>query len=162
MSEAVKKIVTPISIEYTITPGAAPTKFLRGIKEGRLLGQRCPKCSKVYLPPRGSCTVCAVPTVEEVEVSDQGTVTTFCVVNIPFYGQVQEIPYVCAAVVLDGADLPCFGVVQEIAVEEVRMGLRVQAVWVAPEERGYTLENIKYFKPSGQADAPFESYREHL
>ena len=40
-------------------------------------------------------------------------------------------PYVCAAVLLDGADIPFIHVMQECALEDVRMGMRVQAVWVA-------------------------------
>ena len=81
MSEAkkgVQSIVTPTRLEYEFTPGEAATRFLRGMQQGRILGQRCPECSKVYVPARGSCPRCGVATRDEVEVSDKGTVTTFC------------------------------------------------------------------------------------
>ncbi len=162
MSEPIGKIITPIRLEYLVTPGEAPTRSLRGMKEGRLLGERCPNCSKVYMPPRGSCPMCAVPTSEQVELEHTGTVTTFCVVNVQFYGQVQEIPYVCASVLLDGADIPFFGVIQECPAAEVRMGMRVEAVWVDDDAREYSYTNIKYFRPNGEADAPYDSYKEHL
>ncbi len=162
MGDPIKKIITPMSLDYKITPGHAATPFLRGLVDGRLMAQRCPKCSKVYIPPRGSCPTCAVPTEEEVQVSDRGTVTTFCVVNLPFYGQAVEIPYVCASVLLDGADISFFFLIQETPVEEVRMGLRVEAVWAPPEERTPSLESIKYFRATGEADAPFDSFKEHL
>jgi hypothetical protein len=42
------------------------------------------------------------------------------------------------------------------------MGMRVKAVWVPDAELGPTLRSIRYFKPSGEPDAPFESYQEHL
>lgn len=157
-----KGIVTPISLDFTITPGEATARFLKGMMEGRILGQRCPKCRKVYMPPRGSCATCAIPTEEEVELSNKGTVTTFCVVNLPFYGQAVEIPYVCASVVLDGADLPFFCLLSECPVDEVRMGMRVETVWCEPSERKPTLENIKYMRPTGEPDAPYESFKEHL
>ena len=70
MSDPIKKIITPMRLDYRITPGHAQTPFLRGLVEGKFLAQRCPKCAKVYIPPRGSCPTCAVPTEEEVE--------TFC------------------------------------------------------------------------------------
>ena len=52
-------------------------------------------------------------TEEEVELPHTGIVTTFCVVNVQFYGQEIEVPYVCATVLLDGADIGLFGLVQE-------------------------------------------------
>ena len=55
--------------------------------EGKLVGQRCPTCEKVYIPPRSACPVDGTPTAEEVELPDTGNVTTFCIVNVPFLGQ---------------------------------------------------------------------------
>ncbi len=161
MSEAIGSIRTPIRLDYTLTAGRAQSRFLKGIGRGRILGQRCPECKKVYVPPHGSCPTCAVPTEEEVELSDTGTVTTFCIVNLPFYGKELEIPYVCASVLLDGADVTSFHLIQEIPADQVRMGMRVQAVWVPPEELKPTLQSIKYFRPSGEPDAPLEIYKEH-
>jgi uncharacterized OB-fold protein len=158
----IKMATMPSRLEYVITPGEAPARFLRGILEGRILAERCPRCEKVYMPPRGSCATCAIPTREQVELSAKGTVTTFCVVNLPFYGQAVEIPYVCASVVLDGADLPFFCLLAECPVEDVRMGMRVEAVWCDPADRKPSLENIKYMRPTGEPDAAYESYKEHL
>ena len=105
-AEPVKSIVTPTRLDYTYTAVGAQTRFLNGISRGRILGQRCPQCRKVYVPPRGACPRCGVPTDEEVEVSGQGTVTTFCVVNVPSENIHLELPYVAAHILLDGADIP--------------------------------------------------------
>jgi uncharacterized OB-fold protein len=147
-------------IDFTAYTGTAQSRFLKGITERRILGERCPSCSKVYVPPRGSCPTCGVPTEEQVELAGTGIVTTFCVVNIPFAGQAVECPYVSASILLDGADIPLFSLIQEIPFDQVRMGLRVEAVWA--DELRPTLESIKYFKPTGEPDAEFESFREHL
>src|SRR5262249_31509450 len=96
MATVVKSIETPLSLEYTHTAGRAPTRFLRGMAQGRILGQRCPECRKVYVPPRGSCPRCGVPTEEEVEVSGKGTVTTFCIVRIPSDALSVDPPFTCA------------------------------------------------------------------
>jgi len=162
VSEPITDIVTPIRLDYDIAAGEAQRPFLRGLAQGRLMGQRCPQCSKVYMPPRGSCPTCAVATREEVQISDSGTITSFCIVNLQFYGQAVEIPYACCSILLDGADLPFFHLVQEAAADEVRMGLRVKAVWVPDEERTASFESIKYFKPSGEPDASYESYKDHV
>lgn len=161
--EPVRSIRTPIELIYDYTPGYATSRFLKHIRdEGRLIGQRCPSCGKVYVPPRGSCAACGVATDEEVPVSDRGIVTTFCVVNVPFYGQKIEIPYVSATILLDGADIGLFHLVQEIPADQVRMGMRVEAVWVEPDQRTPSLESIRYFRPTGEPDAPFEDYEEYV
>jgi hypothetical protein len=158
MSDPVTGIISPLRLEYTYTPGRAASRFLNHIAERKILGQRCPKCSKVYVPPRGSCPKCGVPTREEVTVADTGTVTTFCIVNIPFAGSV-PVPYVSAHVLLDGADIPLMSLLQEVPAEEVRMGMRVQAVW--KDDPGPTLLSIEYFKPTGEPDVPIEKLLEY-
>lgn len=158
----VTTLATPIRLEYQVTAGAASSRFLRGLVEGRFLGQRCPRCGKVYLPPRGSCPTDGVATAEDVECGPRGTVTTYCVVNVPFRGQSIQIPYVCAQILLDGADISFMGLVQEIPAGEVRMGLRVEAVWAPPEERGPSLDSVKWWRPTGEPDADYESFRAYL
>jgi uncharacterized OB-fold protein len=111
------------------------------------------------VPPRGACPTCGVSDGEAVEVKDTGTVTTFCIVNVPFEGQTMKLPYVYASVVLDGADIPLLHLV-EVPAAEARMGLRVRADWAA--ERKASTESIRCFVPSGEPDAAFESYAEHL
>ena len=43
--------------------------------------------------------------------------------------------------------------IQEVAVDDVHIGMRVEAVWVPDDEIGPTLESIKYFRPNGEPDA---------
>ena len=162
MSEPVTVLETPIRVDYAFTAGLAQSRFLKGLSEGRILGQRCPRCGKVYVPPRGSCPTDGVPTTDEVELANTGTVTTYCVVNVPFQGQSIAIPYICAQILLDGANLAFMGLIQEIPADQVRMGLRVEAVWVPPEELGPTMASIKYFRPNGEPDAAYESFVEYL
>lgn len=42
------------------------------------------------------------------------------------------------------------------------MGMRVKAVWRDKSEWGHTARNISHFKPSGEPDADYETYRSHL
>ena len=41
------------------------------------------------------------------------------------------------------------------------MGLRVEAVWVT-DELAPTLASVKYFRPSGEPDADYATYKENL
>lgn len=155
-------IVTPVQLDYTYAASAEESRFYRGLAEGRILAQRCPKCEKVYVPPRGACPVDGVPTRDEVELPDRGIVTTFCIVNVPFLGQRIQPPYVSAYVLLEGADIPFLHLVLGCDAHEVRMGMRVEAVWKPREEWTTSMENIDHFRPTGEPDAPYESYATHL
>lgn len=161
-TDPVTIIETPSRIDYRYIAGRAQSRFLRAIAEGRIVGQRCPVCGKVYVPPRGSCPTDGVPTAEEVELPGRGIITTFCVVNVPFLGQTIDIPYVAASILLDGADIAFQHLIQEVDASDARMGMRVEAVWKPREEWGHTLENIAHFRPTGEPDADFETYKEHL
>jgi len=161
-AEPVTSVVTPIRLRYQHMVSPEETRYLHGLAEGRLLGQRCPACGKVYLPPRGACPTDGVPTTDEVELPDHGTVTTFCIVNVPHAGQRQQPPYVAAYVLIDGADIPMLHLILGCPADQVRMGMRVSAVWRPREQWGTTPENIEYFRPTGEPDAPYESYAHHL
>ncbi len=158
----IEMITTPIRLRYQHTASAEESRYLRGLAEGKIVGQRCPACGKVYVPPRGACPVDGVPTSTDVELPDTGTVTTFCVVNVPFQGQRVKVPYVAASVLLDGADIAFQHLVLGCDPGEVRMGMRVRAVWKPRDQWGTTAENIDHFEPTGEQDAPYESYAHHL
>jgi len=83
-----------------------------------------------------------------------GTVASFCVVNVAFYGSEMEITYVSANILLDGSELPLMHLIQEVPAAEVRLGMRVEAVWVPDAELSTTLESIKWFRPTGEPDGP--------
>jgi uncharacterized OB-fold protein len=158
--EPVTGITVPIRLEYEINAGRAPSKYLRGMAEGRLIGQKAVGSDQVYLPPRGSDPTSGAPTEIEVEVAQNGTVTTFCVTNIPGLSEnAPEVPFAAAQILLDGANTPYLGLIQGIPVDEVRMGLRVKAVWdenLRPDARC-----LKWFEPNGEPDAAYESFREY-
>jgi uncharacterized OB-fold protein len=155
-------IITPVRLHYLHSASAEESRYLRGLQEGKIIGQRCPVCGKVYVPPRGACPVDGVPTTTDVELPDVGTVTTFCVVNVPFQGQRVPAPYVAAQVLLDGADIAFQHLILGCDPADVRMGMRVRAVWKPREEWGTTSENIDHFEPTGEPDAPYDSYANHL
>jgi uncharacterized OB-fold protein len=160
--ETVDMIITPVRLSYDHTAAPGETAYLRALAQGRLIGQRCPACGKVYLPPRGACPVDGVPTADEVELPDTGVVTTFCVVNVPFRGQQVTPPYVAASILIDGADIPFQHLVLGCEPDQVRMGMRVRAEWKPREQWGYSSENIDHFRPTGEPDAPYDSYASHL
>lgn len=161
--DVVKVIKTPVQLEYKYSAGQSATRFLRAMKEGRLIGQRCPVDGRVYFPSRGSCPQHGVPIEgEPVELVDRGTLVTFSIVRIPADAVPLDVPFVTVQVLLDGADTILMHLLGNCPVEEVHMGMRVKAVWKPREEWEESVANIVYFEPSGEPDAPYDSYKEHI
>jgi uncharacterized OB-fold protein len=153
--------VTPSAIEIQHTASLPESTFLRGLEEGKLLGARSGKNGKVYFPAREADPATGQPLDQFLELPDKGTVTTFAIINIPFAGQRIKPPYVAAYILLDGADIPFLHLILEIEAADVRMGMRVQAVWKPREQWGLGIDNIDYFRPTGEPDADYDTYKHH-
>jgi uncharacterized OB-fold protein len=156
-TDPIKYVDTNMYLPFDYTAGDCRATYLRALKDRRILGSRCSKTGKVFVPPVRSSPESFAPAAEIVEVSDRGVVKTFCVVNIPVYGRDLQLPYVCASVVLDGADLGIFALIQEVDVGEVRMGMRVAAVWKPDGERQGDHTDILHFKPTGEPDVSLDT-----
>ena len=107
-----------------------------------------------------------------MEIADTGTVTSWTVLTpIQYHGQQEREDYALASILLDGAD----GTIGQqrlldIPLDEIRMGMRVAAVWADEAERGtepadsrgYGFGNaIRGFRPTGEPDADRETYEKH-
>jgi uncharacterized OB-fold protein len=160
--EPVKYIDTHVRLPYHYVAGDYRAKQLRAFAEKKILGSKCSKTGKVFIPPVPNSPESFAPCTEFVAVPDRGVVTTYCVVNIPVIGRNLELPYVASSVALDGADISIFALILECKPEDVRMGMRVEAVWKPDGERQGNHEDILHFRPTGEPDAPFESFIHRL
>ncbi|HET9874163.1 MAG TPA: OB-fold domain-containing protein [Mycobacterium sp.] len=160
--DPVTMVITPIELEIQHSASYPESAYLRALQEGKLLGARTGESGKVYFPAREADPATGLQLTDFVEVADKGTVTTFAIINIPFLGQQFTPPYVAAYVLLDGSDIPFLTLVSDIDANEVRMGMRVQAVWKPREQWGYGIDNIEYFRPTGEPDADYDTYKHHL
>lgn len=160
-----------ISLDYTIRPNPVAEAFGSALADGRITGHQCPNCHLVYVPPKGFCPICTIETTSEheVPVADTGIVTAWTVLTpIQYSGQQERFDYALASILLEGAD----GTVGqqrllEIPLDEIRLGLKVAAVWAPPDQReaddrGYGLGTaVDGWRPTGEPDAPAADYLEH-
>ena len=162
MTEArknIEMIECPIVLNYNFSAGRATTRFLRGMKEGKLIGQRSPLTGKVIVPPRGACPESGLPTVEEVPLPDTATVITFTIVHLPIPTSKLDPPFIVANLVLDGSDQTFIHLVSGCANEDVKIGMRVKAVWKDKSEWDYSMDNIAYFAPTGEPPVDIEALK---
>jgi hypothetical protein len=157
--DPVSRVTIPARLDYTYHPGTSQTRYLRGLADHRLLAERCPECTRVYIPPRGACPTCGTATSEPLELPDTGTVTTYCIVNIAAKGLDIEVPYCYAYVLLDGAHVGLHARIGGVSYDEVHVGQRVSAVWNEDYAGQTTAAALSHFVPTGEPDADPETYQ---
>jgi len=154
---------SPIYLDYHYIAGRSSAEFLKATHEGRLLGRRSRGTGKVLVPPQGVCPETGDFLGEVVELGHSGTVIGFTVVHLPIPGSELKPPFAVANILVDGADEAFSHLVGECEAADVRLGMRVEAVWKPHEQWGYGLENIRWFRPIDEPDVDLEALKvEHL
>jgi len=110
-------------------PDSESTPFWDGMREGRLMLQRCASTGEHLFPPVTFCPG-SLERPEWVQVSGKGTVFSWIVVRHPVPRDVyaDDVPYVVALVTLDeGCRMT--GNIFDCPPDEVRAGMPVEIVF---------------------------------
>ncbi|MFX0170840.1 MAG: 3-oxoacyl-ACP reductase FabG [Candidatus Hodarchaeota archaeon] len=74
-------------------------RFLVALREGKLEGTKCTKCSTLYYPPRANCKECLTDEfIQPSEFSGEGKILSFSEVHVPPAGFERFAPYTVAVV----------------------------------------------------------------
>ncbi|HSJ54605.1 MAG TPA: Zn-ribbon domain-containing OB-fold protein [Anaerolineae bacterium] len=134
---------------YAWDTGVAIGRYLQELKAGRLVGVRCDECRRIVIPPRSFCEWCYKPMDDWVPLPDTGTVNTFSLCYVTWDMQYLDEPQIPAVIDIDGTR-PTVGIMHmlgDVSPDDVRIGMRVQAVWKPPEEREGSILDIRHFRP---------------
>jgi len=134
---------------YDYSAGRYAGYFLQQLKENkRLMGIKCPKCRRVFIPPRPACGYCFVRNEEWIDLGDEGTLWGYTVVQFPFLdpmtGEERPIPYGYGFIELKGASTRMQHFVTASDLNKLKIGMRLKAVF--REDRKGSLADIRYFK----------------
>lgn len=142
-----------MALPYTYFAGKTGSFFLTAIRDRKkIFGTRCPRCGKVYVPPRQTCELDLAPLQDNwVEVGSRGVITNFTVVRYDDRHLPRKAPFVLAMILLEGADTPLLHIVEGIPADEVATGMRVEAVFGGRETS--TILAIDHFIPAGGGES---------
>lgn len=108
-----------IAMPYTLTTGASAGQFLAELVAHRLVGSRCPDCSRVMVPAQDFCGACGGAAGQDLVVlPSTGTVTAIT----------RTADRTLAFVRVDGAGSDMLHRLLD-APDDARIGSRVEAVW---------------------------------
>jgi len=139
-------------LRYAWDTGQAVGRYLEGLKEGKLIGKKCNECNRIMIPPRMFCELCYRPSDEWVTLKDTGTVNTFsvCYVNWDASRLPQGAkPHLPAVIEIDGASegMGILHLLGEVDPKDIKIGMKVKAVWKPANERIGAITDIRYFRP---------------
>jgi uncharacterized OB-fold protein len=136
-----------VDARYAWDAGVAIGRYLDGLREGRILGRECRGCERVLVPPRLFCERCFRPTDAWTPVEPTGVVQTFSICHVRWDMERLAEPELPAVVSIDGSDGGLLHKLGEVAPEDVRVGMAVEAVWRPEAERTGSILDIAYFRP---------------
>ncbi len=134
----------PVTSRYSF--GLAGERFYRGIKdEGKIYGTHCEKCERTYVPASLFCERCMRELDTWIDVGTAGEVHTFTFLYEDLEGKRKPDPDIIAFIRLgDGGLVHKLG---EVEKDQVKIGMRVEAVFKAESEREGSIQDISYFRP---------------
>jgi len=129
--------------------GRYGSRFFMALRdEKRLLGIRCPRCRKVYVPPRQVCGPCFERMEELVEVASTGTLVAYTILRFSFLdpetGKQKPVPYGYGFIQLDGSDNAFQHFIEIRDEARIHIGARMRAVF--RDTRRGTLGDIRHFE----------------
>ena len=139
-----------IPVNYKYTYGLANEDFFRTImKKGKFLASKCESCDVTYLPARVFCEQCMSHLDNSFELPAVGEVFSFTVCCENMDGSPKDKPDVIVAVKIDGTDATFVHYLDDkVALEDIEIGMRVEAVFKPKAKREGSIFDIVHFKPS--------------
>lgn len=135
--------------DYLYTSGVAGDRFFKHLmKKDSFLATRCPKCDKVFFPPRLFCEdcFCEIPDKGWTEVPARGTIRLFTIATLDAHGNELEKPRVVALIDIDKTDGAMLGIIKTKDLKKDFCGKKVKAVLRPKNKREGTLKDILYFE----------------
>lgn len=149
-----------VSVRQKFATGPVMGKFLKALKEKKILSIKCPVCGRLQSPPREVCAICRVRNDEWVEIGPNGEMRMleYCYYASPdpLTGETRETPYGAIGILLNGCkkEEVFWHLLRPDHLDKVEMGIvigdrvvkgtRLRPVWA--EERTGTIDDIKYFE----------------
>ncbi|MFQ5891447.1 MAG: Zn-ribbon domain-containing OB-fold protein [Candidatus Methanofastidiosia archaeon] len=141
-------VMGEIPVEYFYTAGIAGERFFEEMRENaRILGRKCKKCDIIYVPPRIFCERCFERLEEWVSLENRGKILTYTISYIDMNDEKLEEPIIIAFVKFDYVHGGLVHRVSEVDLDDVEIGMEVEALFKGKKEREGSIMDIKYFRP---------------
>ena len=140
--EKLRSWTDQIPFHYQYTAGVAGERFLRGLREGRILASECTNCGKKFIPPKVYCVECYREIRGFKQVGPEGVVAALTESRVGFEGKRLAETKTFAFIVFKGVT---GGLIHFASGNELEIGSKVVPKFRAPTRRQGTILDIEGF-----------------
>lgn len=136
-------------VQYLYTAGVAGERFFQTLRtKSRFAVTACAECRITYLPPRLYCEQCFGDLSQTwADVPPYGRVHSYTIVHQDHDGQRLKDPVVVAFVRIDGTDGGLLGRLLKVRIQDIRLEMPVEAVFVPVRRRQGRMDDLLGFAP---------------
>jgi hypothetical protein len=123
-----------IRADFNFWVGRYLDKFFDNLENKKLVGNKCPKCDDVFVPPRKICGKCnmVIPLEENwVDLPDTGTLLNYTItpyrVNDRTHRKAKDL--LLGMVQIDGSNTSIVYRLMNLNPNEVKIGMKVKIEW---------------------------------
>ncbi len=136
MSE--KVVVTEkgfVRAEFSFWVGRYMDKFYDALENKKIIGNKCPKCEKVFVPPRKICGGCNEEIALDenwVDLPDTGTLLNYTITNYKVSDRTArkgKKSQIIGIVQIDGGDTAIIYPLLNMEPDAVKIGMKLNVVW---------------------------------
>ena len=124
-----------VRAEYAFWVGKYMDKFFDAFENKKVLGNKCPKCEDVFVPPRKICGKCniTIPFDQNwVEIPETGILKNFTITHYKINDRASrkvKKPQIIGMVQLDGSNTAIVYKLLDIKPEELNIGMKLKVEW---------------------------------
>lgn len=123
-----------VRAEYAFWVGQYMDRFYDGLEKKKIVGNKCPKCGDVFVPPRKICGKCnmTIPLNENwVDLPNTGTLINYTITpyRINDRGSRTAKPQIIGIIRIDGSNTGIIFRLLNIEPKDVKTGMKVKIEW---------------------------------
>ncbi len=124
-----------VRAQFEFWVGLYLDKFYDALENKKIIGNKCPKCGKIFVPPRKVCGECntIIPLEENwVDLPDTGTLKNFTITHYKVNDRgVRKVkkPQIIGMINIDGSDTCIVYRLLNIEPEDLKIGMKVKIEW---------------------------------
>lgn len=139
------------NLDFAVNLGDVHRRFFEGLEEKEVVGNECPDCGKVFIPPQPHCDTCFTETEGWIVTDGEGVIDSYVVTYFQFRNM-PEPPYVTGVIRVGDSNTGLLHFVGGVDYDDadelmhkVESGMEVRPVWA--DERDGSIQDIEYFEP---------------
>ncbi len=124
-----------VRAEFAFWVGRYMDKFFDAFENKKIIGNKCPKCEDVFVPPRKICGKCniTIPFDQNwVEIPETGVLKNFTITHYKINDRASrkvKKPQIIGMVQLNGSTTSIIYRLLNITPEDVSIGMKVKVEW---------------------------------